>query len=182
MFRSLAALIGDVLIVVLFVSAGLIQHGTPLSPEQLFLVAWPFVAGLLLGHLAIRAWKAPFSLWPHGVFVWAITVVAAMALRTLLSQGTETSFVIVTSVVTAVGMLGWRALAMYLTRGERSKVSAATPTEAKASTLQEAADAPETSAPRTEADAPRAEAESRTPGTGTPGTGAPGPDDSRPAT
>lgn len=120
MFRSLGALIGDVLIVVLFVSAGLIQHGTPLSSEYLFLVAWPFVAGLLLGHLAIRSWRAPFSLWPHGVFVWAITVAAAMALRTLLSQGTETSFVIVTAVVTAVGMLGWRALAMFLTRGERT--------------------------------------------------------------
>jgi len=119
MFRSLGALIGDVLIVVLFVSAGLIQHGTPLSSEYLFLVAWPFVAGLLLGHLAIRSWRAPFSLWPHGVFVWAITVAAAMALRTLLGQGTETSFVIVTAVVTAVGMLGWRALAMLLTRGER---------------------------------------------------------------
>ena len=120
MFRSLGALIGDVLIVVLFVSAGLLQHGTPLSSEYLFLVAWPFVAGLLLGHLAIRSWRAPFSLWPHGVFVWAITVAAAMVLRTLLSQGTETSFVIVTAVVTAVGMLGWRALAMFLTRGERT--------------------------------------------------------------
>lgn len=124
MFRSLGALIGDALIVVLFVSAGLIQHGTPLSSESLFVAAWPFVAGLLLGHLAIRSWRAPFSLWPHGVFVWAITVAAAMALRSLLGQGTETSFVIVTAAVTGVGMLGWRALAMYLTRGERRAATA----------------------------------------------------------
>lgn len=127
MFRSLGALIGDVLVVILFVAVGMIQHGTPLTSENLILVGWPFVAGLLLGHLAIRSWKAPFSLWPHGIFVWAITVAAAMALRTLLSQGTETSFVIVTAVVTGVLMLGWRALAMYLTRGERHRTAVPVP-------------------------------------------------------
>lgn len=129
MFRSLGALIGDVLVVTLFVAVGMIQHGTPLTSQNLILVGWPFVTGLLLGHLAIRSWKAPFSLWPHGIFVWAITVAGAMALRTLLSQGTETSFVIVTAVVTGVLMLGWRALAMYLTRGERRPVAVAAPEE-----------------------------------------------------
>src|SRR5699024_2604324 len=44
-------------------------------------------------------------------------VAAAMVLRTLLSQGTETALVIVSAVVTAVGQLGWRALAVVLTRG-----------------------------------------------------------------
>src|SRR5699024_1496739 len=120
MFRSLGALIGDVLAVVLFVSAGLLQHGTPLSSEYLFLVASPFVSGLLLGPRAIRSWIAPFSSGSHGGAGWASTVAAAMVLRTLVGQGTETSFVIVTAVVTAVGMLGWRALAMFLTRGERT--------------------------------------------------------------
>lgn len=130
MFRSLGALMGDLLVVILFVAVGMIQHGTPLTSQNLILVGWPFVVGLLLGHLAIRSWKAPFSLWPHGVFVWAITVVAAMALRTLLGQGTETSFVIVTAAVTGVLMLGWRGLAMYLTRSERRGTARVAPARA----------------------------------------------------
>ncbi|MDN5822570.1 MAG: DUF3054 domain-containing protein [Brachybacterium sp.] len=130
MFRSLGALVGDLLVVLLFVAMGLVQHGTPLTTQNLFLVGWPFALGVLLGHLAIRAWRAPFRIWPHGVFVWAITLATAMALRTLFSAGTEVSFLIVTAVVTAVGMLGWRAVAMYLTRGERVRPRVVTTAEA----------------------------------------------------
>lgn len=131
MFRSLGALIGDLLVVILFVAIGFLQHGTPLTSQNLFLVGWPFAVGVLLGHLAIRAWRAPFRVWPHGVFVWAITLATAMALRTLFSAGTEVSFVIVTAVVTAVGMLGWRAVALFLTRGERVPPRVVTATEAE---------------------------------------------------
>ncbi|WP_114854654.1 DUF3054 domain-containing protein [Brachybacterium sp. YJGR34] len=119
MFRSLGALVGDLLVVILFVAIGFVQHGTPLTTENIFLVGWPFAVGTLLGHLAIRAWRAPFRIWPHGVFVWAITVVTAMAIRTLFGAGTEVSFLITTALVTGVLMLGWRAVASYLTRGER---------------------------------------------------------------
>lgn len=120
MFRSLGALVGDLLVVLLFVAIGFVQHGTPLTTQNLFLVGWPFAVGVLLGHLAIRAWRAPFRIWPHGVFVWAITLATTMALRTLFSAGTEVSFIIVTAIVTGVLMLGWRAVAMYLTRRERA--------------------------------------------------------------
>jgi Protein of unknown function (DUF3054) len=119
MFRSLGALVGDLLVVILFVTIGFVQHGTPLTTENIFLVGWPFAVGVLLGHLAIRAWRAPFRIWPHGVFVWAITLAASMAIRTLFAAGTEVSFIIVTAVTTGVLMLGWRAIALFLTRGER---------------------------------------------------------------
>lgn len=132
MFRSLGALVGDLLVVLLFVAMGLVQHGTALTTQNIVLVGWHFAAGVLLGHLAIRAWRAPFSIWPHGVFVWAITLATAMALRTLFSAGTEVSFVIVTAVVTAVGMLGWRALALYVTRAERVPPRVVTPAEVTA--------------------------------------------------
>ena len=81
---------------------------------------WPFAVGALLGHLAIRGWRAPFRIWPHGLFVWAITLATGMAVRTLFGAGTEVSFLIVTAIVLAVGMLGWRAIALWLTRGERA--------------------------------------------------------------
>lgn len=119
MFRSLGALVADVLAVLIFVAIGLYQHGDALSTTNIVIVAWPFATGLLLGHLAIRAWRFPFRIWPHGVFVWAITLVAAMAIRTLFQAGTEVSFVIVTAITLAVLMLGWRTLALLATRGER---------------------------------------------------------------
>lgn len=132
MFRSLGALVGDLLVVTVFVATGFLQHGTPLTTENIFLVGWPFAAGLLLGHLAIRSWRAPFRLVPHGVFIWAIMIAASMALRTLFGAGTETSFVLVTAGVTGVLMLGWRALALALTRHERREVIDATPAAADA--------------------------------------------------
>lgn len=144
MFRSLGALVGDLLIVLLFVAIGLIQHGDSLTTQNLFTVGWPFAVGALLGHLAIRSWRAPFALWPQGVFVWAITIAAAMMLRTLLGEGTDLSFVLVAAGVTGVLMLGWRALALFLTRGER--VSPPRPAPASA---QQTADAtePDSAAP-----------------------------------
>ncbi|MBE9402841.1 DUF3054 domain-containing protein [Brachybacterium sp. Marseille-Q2903] len=120
MFRSLGALVGDLLIVLLFVAIGLIQHGDSLTTQNLFTVGWPFAVGALLGHLAIRSWRAPFALWPQGVFVWAITIAGAMVIRSLLGAGAELSFVLVSAAVTGVLMLGWRALALHLTRGERA--------------------------------------------------------------
>ncbi|WP_253705504.1 DUF3054 domain-containing protein [Brachybacterium sp. P6-10-X1] len=130
MFRSLGALVGDLLVVILFVTIGFLQHGTPLTSQNIILVGWPFAVGVLLGHLAIRAWNAPFRIWPHGVFVWAITLAASMAIRTLFSYGTEVSFIITTAIVTAVLMLGWRAVALFLTRGERTRPRVVTGAEA----------------------------------------------------
>lgn len=124
MVRSVGALLGDIVAVIVFVAIGLSSHGQALTGANLAWVAWPFLTGLLLGHLAIRAWRRPFALWPQGVFVWAITVAGGMALRALVGEGTEITFVLVTAGVTAVLLLGWRAVASYLTRHERAAAPA----------------------------------------------------------
>lgn len=155
MFRSLGALVGDLLAVLLFVAIGLIQHGSSLTTESIALVGWPFALGALLGHLAIRSWRAPFRLWPHGVFIWAITIAASMAVRTLFQAGTEVSFVIVTAVTLGVLMLGWRALALFLTRGERA---AAVPAAAAMSAAQTGSASPDSPATPASADEPEADA------------------------
>jgi hypothetical protein len=118
----LGAVIGDLLAIVLFVAIGLLQHGIPLTSTTLFAVGWGFAAALLVGHIASQSWRRPFAVWPQGVFVWAITVVGGMAVRTLFGMGTEPSFVIVTAVFTGLVMLGWRAVASFATRGERVEV------------------------------------------------------------
>lgn len=127
MFRPVAALLGDIVAVIVFVAIGLTSHGQALTGANLAWVAWPFLVGLLLGHLAIRAWRRPFAIWPQGVFVWAITVAGGMALRTLVGEGTATAFILVTVGVTALLLLGWRAVASYLTRHERTGATTAAP-------------------------------------------------------
>ncbi|WP_460477915.1 DUF3054 domain-containing protein [Brachybacterium huguangmaarense] len=122
MKRAVLALVLDALAILVFVVIGLSEHGLVLDLDQIVRVAWTFAVGMLLGHLAIRAWRAPFALWPQGVFVWAITIVTAMALRTLFRAGTELSFILVTCVVLGVLMLGWRAVASWIDRRRSREV------------------------------------------------------------
>src|SRR5699024_7085278 len=111
MFRSLGALAGDLLVALLFVAIGLVQHGTPRTTPHFVLVGGHFAVAVLLVRLERRARRDRLRIWPHGVFVWASTLATATALSARFCAGTETSFVIVTAVVTAVGMLGWRMVA-----------------------------------------------------------------------
>ncbi|WP_441005925.1 DUF3054 family protein [Mycobacterium malmoense] len=48
---------------------------------------------------------------PTGVVVWLCTVVVGMALRKASSAGVAASFVVVAASVTALLLLGWRAVA-----------------------------------------------------------------------
>lgn len=123
--RSLISLVADILAILVFVVIGLLQHAGSLALASVLFVAWPFALGLLMGHLAIRSWRAPLAVWPHGVLIWAITVAGGMAIRTLFGAGTEPSFVIVTAAVLALLMLGWRAIARLLARrSDRERSSA----------------------------------------------------------
>jgi peptidoglycan/LPS O-acetylase OafA/YrhL len=77
---------------------------------------WPFLVGLLLGWLVTRGWRAPLALVRTALPVWAVTVVAGMLLRAVTGQGVQAGFVIVTCVVLAVFLIGWRAVARSIVR------------------------------------------------------------------
>jgi hypothetical protein len=104
------ALAVDVVLVVVFVLIGRRSHEESGALLGLGRTAWPFLAGLAAGWLAARAWRRPLRLWPEGVVVWLVTVALGMVLRVVSGQGTAFSFVVVTLVVLAVFLLGWRAL------------------------------------------------------------------------
>ena len=115
-FRSPAvAAVLDLLVVVLFAAVGRRSHAEATALSGLFHTAWPFVVGGAIGWLAAFALYRnkfdAFLLVPTGIVVWVMTVVVGMALRALSGQGTAFSFIIVATVVTAVLLLGWRALA-----------------------------------------------------------------------
>ncbi|MFK4730026.1 DUF3054 domain-containing protein [Agromyces mediolanus] len=111
-----AAVIADVLLVVLFVVIGRRSHAQGLDLAGLWQTAWPFLAGLGLGWLVSVAWRRPFALWPSGVVIWVVTLVAGMLLRTVSGQGTQFAFVLVATGTLAVFLLGWRAVVALVAR------------------------------------------------------------------
>ncbi|MEE6178664.1 DUF3054 domain-containing protein [Mycobacterium sp. 050134] len=101
----------DVVCVLVFCAVGRRSHAEGLSVPGVAATAWPFLSGTVVGWLASRAWQRPTAVAPTGVVVWLCTVVVGMLLRKASSAGVAASFVVVAASVTAVLLLGWRALA-----------------------------------------------------------------------
>jgi peptidoglycan/LPS O-acetylase OafA/YrhL len=117
----LAYLGADVIGVLVFCAVGRRSHDEGLSITGVATTAWPFLTGTVIGWLASRAWRRPTAVVPTGVIVWLCTVVVGMVLRKASSAGVAASFVVVAAAVTAVLLLGWRAVA-GLTQRHRSNV------------------------------------------------------------
>jgi hypothetical protein len=62
--------------------------------------------------------------WP-GLGLWVITVAGGMLFRTLSGQGTAIAFVIVATLVLALLLIGWRAVATLIGRRSRTRTPAA---------------------------------------------------------
>lgn len=118
-YTPLLALAADLVCVLVFVVVGKADHATGLTPAAVAGTAWPFLVALALGWVITLAWRSPDRIWPTGVLVWLVTVVGAMPLRLLSGEGAPLSFVLVTSLFLAATMLGWRVLALLVTRKRR---------------------------------------------------------------
>jgi len=110
------AAVVDAALVLLFVAIGRRSHDEDGAVLGFLTTAWPFLAGAAIGWLAARAWRRPLTVWPTGVVVWLAAVVLGMLLRALSGQGVQPSFVIVTALVLAAFLLGWRALVVLVVR------------------------------------------------------------------
>ena len=104
----------DAALVLVFVLIGRASHGEGLLGT--LVTGLPFLGGLLVGWLVMRAWRSPRKIVWTGTGIWILTVGVGMLLRTVSGQGTEFSFVVVTTVVLGVFLLGWRGLAVLLRR------------------------------------------------------------------
>ncbi len=112
-----AATVGiDLLAVIVFVLIGRASHGEGVL--GILVTVWPFAVGLLVGHvlaLVLGQRETRAVRWA-GVIVWVSTVVVGMVLRAVSGQGVQLSFVIVTVLVLAVLLLGWRLVAWLIAR------------------------------------------------------------------
>ena len=113
------AFVVDLVLVLVFVLIGRGSHDEdPIGGALVTL--WPFAIGLVVGWLVARAWKSPLRIAPTGLILWISTVAIGMLLRLASDQGVQLSFVIVTSVVLGVFLLGWRLITKLVLRRRRS--------------------------------------------------------------
>jgi hypothetical protein len=108
----------DLVLVVAFVLIGRASHGEDVLGTLNTL--WPFVVGLVVGWLGMRARFSPRRVVWTGIGIWIATVLIGMLLRVASGQGIQLSFVIVATIVLAVFLLGWRTIAA-LFMGVRSR-------------------------------------------------------------
>jgi hypothetical protein len=106
----------DVGWVLVFCALGRRSHDEGLDVAGVATTAWPFLAGTLMGWLLSRGWRCPTAVVPTGLVVWLSTVAVGMLLRKATGAGVAASFVVVAAAVTAVLLLGWRAVAATLLR------------------------------------------------------------------
>ena len=106
----LAYLFVDVIGVLVFCAVGRRSHDEGLNIAGVATTAWPFLTGTVVGWLVSRGWRRPTAVAPTGVIVWLCTVVVGMLLRKASSAGVAASFVVVAASVTAILLLGWRAV------------------------------------------------------------------------
>jgi hypothetical protein len=113
------AVILDCCCVLVFVIIGRASHTKGESLGGIASTAWPFLAGLAAGWLAVRAWRRPFGLVPAGVGAWLGTVALGMVLRVVAGQGTAVAFVLVALGFLGLFLLGWRLVALGILRRRR---------------------------------------------------------------
>jgi peptidoglycan/LPS O-acetylase OafA/YrhL len=111
---ALLAVVVDVILVSAFVLIGRASHSE--GPLGTLVTLWPFLVGLAVGWLGSRAWRTPMRVRWTGITVWAATVIVGLLLRVVSGQGVQPGFVIVTTVVLAMFLIGWRGIALLVLR------------------------------------------------------------------
>ena len=104
----------DLGLVTVFVLIGRASHREA-DGSGVLTTLWPFAAGLAVGWLLARAWRAPLAV-RTALVIWPATVAVGMLLRAASAQGVQVAFVIVTAVVLAAFLLGWRAVIALVAR------------------------------------------------------------------
>ncbi len=121
--RKLLWILVDVALVMVFAAIGRASHAETLDAAGVGRTALPFLAGTLLAWVYLVVRRPKQGLVAEGILVWAVTLVFGMMFRTMLGDGVQVGFVLVTAAVLAALLIGWRAL-LHLARRGRSASTA----------------------------------------------------------
>lgn len=105
----------DVLAVLVFAAVGQSSHAEVVDALGVLTTAAPFLLGLLVGWLVVRAWRAPLRL-PVGVAVWAGVVVVGLGARAAFTHRLPLTFVLIAAASLALFLIGWRVLSHLVAR------------------------------------------------------------------
>jgi hypothetical protein len=117
---AVPALIADVLAVLAFVVLGKATHGELTDAVGVLVTAAPFLAGVALGWCSTLVRTAPVTL-RAGALVLGCTLLVGLIGRAVVTGRLPVTFVLVTVLTLAVLLLGWRAVALVVTRRSRAK-------------------------------------------------------------
>ena len=109
----------DLACVLLFAIVGRSSHAEANDVAGVLHTAWPFLVGCLAGLLVSRSWRSPMGI-ATGTVVWACTVLGGLGLRLASGDTAQPSFVVVTTVVLGVLLVGWRVV-LRLVRRARNR-------------------------------------------------------------
>ena len=105
----------DVLALALFAIFARLAHGG-LSFSSWLDAFWPWTVGALVGWVIIMTAKLS-GLWKEGAVVWLSAIIGGMALWMLVNgRLPHWSFLIVATVMSALLLFGWRAIAAFTSR------------------------------------------------------------------
>ena len=121
--RIAVAAAADACCVLAFVAIGRNAHGHGDSLAGIWYTAWPFLAGLAIGLVVVRAWRRPLAVWPAGLGAWLGAAWAGMVIRVLAGQGTAAAFIAVATAFLALFLLGWRVVLLGARRFSHARLA-----------------------------------------------------------
>jgi len=114
------AVVLDVVSVLVFAAGGRATHSVDSPLTAVATIAWPFLVGLAVAWVVLRAWRRPFA-WPVGVGAWVLTWVVGMVLRAATGAGLAVPFLVVSALFLAATLVGWRLVAALALRLRRPR-------------------------------------------------------------
>lgn len=119
--RTLLAAALDVASILVFVAIGRREHDEGSAIGGIIATAAPFLIGLGVAWIAVRAWRRRADSILLGIVIWPTTVLVGMVVRNLVfGDGTAPSFVVVATLFTGMCLVGWRAVARSINRRGQS--------------------------------------------------------------
>jgi hypothetical protein len=118
------AVVLDVVAVLAFAAGGRATHSADSPLTAVLTIAWPFLVGLVVGWVLLRAWRRPLAAWPTGLILWVTTWVVGMALRGATGEGLATAFLVVSAAFLLATLVGWRLVASLVLRGRGGRQAA----------------------------------------------------------
>jgi len=122
--QTTAAAVADACCVLAFAAIGRHAHSHGDSIAGIWYTAWPFLAGLAVGLVVVRAWRRPLAVRPAGLGAWLGAAWAGMAIRVVAGQGTAAAFIAVATAFLALFLLGWRVLVVVARHFSHTRLAA----------------------------------------------------------